>query len=184
MLTLEVGPGTELDGIARPCEIWADCGTVETLDGEAQNQPTYVHDLRQPIPLELYGRFDYVLASHVLEHIDRNHLGIAVDNLVQACKPGGEICILVPSLEWAAARIMEGDNGLAVQGMLWGGQREGNNWDVHYVGFTLAALVAMAKLKGLEVKMAGQTPFEITGGGKRWSVMSNYLLAKRLEVQR
>lgn len=176
---LEVGPGTADDGIIRPGQVWADCGEVETLDAEPGNNPTYVHDLTAPIGRELEGRFDYVLASHVLEHIDRAHTPVAMDNLVRACKPGGEIAILVPSLEWAAQEILKGNNGLAIQGMLYGGQREGNRFDVHYVGYTLAALGAMARQWQLEILKAGAAPFEITGNGRKWPAMSNFVVMKK-----
>lgn len=178
--TLEVGPGTASDGICRPADIWGECGEVETLDGEAANKPTYTHDLRQKLPDELRGRYDYVLASHVLEHIDRGHLGQAIDNLVDALQPGGQLCILVPSLEWAAERIVRGEDNMAVQGMLWGGQRDGNAWDVHYCGFTLKALVMICRMRGLDIVMAGQMPFAITSNGKELAAMSNYVLAKKV----
>ena len=180
--TLEVGPGTPEDGIARPRDIWADCGEVETLDGAAGNSPTYVHDLRQLVGDGLRDRFDYVLASHVLEHIPRGRVSMAMGNLVKVCRVGGEICVIVPSLEWAAGRIVAGDNSMGVQGMLYGGQREDNEWDVHYAGYTLAALGVLARTFGLEVRAEGQAPFEITGSGKRYEAMSNYILAvKRRE---
>ncbi len=176
MMTLEVGPGTEGDGITRPGEVWSDTGEIETLDGAAGNNPTYVHDLRQELPEALVGRYDHVLASHVLEHIDRPHMGIAINNLVQACKAGGDICIIVPSLEWAAQQIVNGNNSIAIQGMLWGGQRLGNDWDVHYCGFTLAALTVIARSHKLVVKRTGTTAFEIISDGRKWRAMSNFIL--------
>ncbi len=50
------------------------------------------------LPPDLAGRFDFVIASHVLEHADS--LLRAVENLVALCRPGGLIYLVVPDIHF------------------------------------------------------------------------------------
>jgi len=64
-----------------------------------------VHDLRRPIPVE-DGSVDAVYHSHVLEHIDRAHVGTFLAEVRRVLRPGGIHRIAVPDLEAASRRYL------------------------------------------------------------------------------
>ena len=69
-------------------------------------KPDVIFDITKPLPEELKGQFDIVYCSHMMEHIDRNKVFAAMDNLIAAAKDMGEIWVIVPSMEWAANEIL------------------------------------------------------------------------------
>ena len=60
---LEIGAGPKPQA-----NLFFPGATVETMDADAQYKPTYLNDA-ETIPQELYGKFDVVFASHVLDHV-------------------------------------------------------------------------------------------------------------------
>lgn len=111
----------------------------ETLDINPAYNPTYVHDITQPFPEEMYDKYDILFVSHVLEHIDRVKVLDTLRNLRKILKEGGEIWVIVPSLEWAANQIVMQDTlPTSVQAVIFGGQL--TEYDYHKCGFTLASL--------------------------------------------
>jgi len=78
------------------------CGRLQTFDGADPVMPEdkCVHhdsDICNAETMEIFqdGQFDYVWASHILEHLENPVL--AIQNWYRIVKPGGLICIFVPS---------------------------------------------------------------------------------------
>lgn len=75
------------------------CGRIDTHDGLDTISPTAVHHDKDDCDatfMDIYpdNEFDYVYASHVLEHLSEPVT--AVKNWMRICKPGGVVIISVP----------------------------------------------------------------------------------------
>lgn len=135
---------------------------LTTIDINDKNKPDYVHDIRKPFPDELIGKFDLVLASHVFEHIERFVALPTFKNMADTLAKGGELWVIVPSLEWCADEIRHERNTAAVWLCLYGGG-EPNQPSVwyHNMGYTLKMLRDMFRSAHLVVRKAYQTPLEL-----------------------
>ncbi len=151
------------------------------LDADPENSPDILHDITRPLPEEMRSQFDLVLASHVLEHVDRMQVVGTFRNVISAVKNRGEVWILVPSLEWTANEIINQRDGIHVQLAFFGGQK--NPWDFHRCGFTLASLRQMVELCGLIVKKAYQSPFTIFSGETQFSAVQNIVIGARYDTE-
>jgi hypothetical protein len=132
---------------------------ITRLDANPDLNPDVVHDITTPLPENLVEQFDIVYCSHVIEHIDRMKVLQTLFYLSTALKNGGEMWVIVPSLEWAAREIMRGQDGIHIQGHIFGGQH--TPWDLHRTGFTLKGLRQSMEVVGLVTRKAYQSPFEI-----------------------
>ncbi|MGA3186102.1 MAG: hypothetical protein ABSF22_03245 [Bryobacteraceae bacterium] len=63
--------------------------SVETMDYSEYEGASIVHDLNQPVPPHLHGRYDAVIEAGSLEHIF--NFPVAIRNLMQMTKVGGRI---------------------------------------------------------------------------------------------
>ncbi len=54
------------------------------------------------------GSASGVYCSHVLEHIDRENVTLALANTYQLLEPGGIFRLVVPDLEWRVRKFIEG----------------------------------------------------------------------------
>ena len=132
------------------------------VDIVPDNKPDVIHDIRTPFPEELLGRFDLVLASHVFEHVERHVALTTFKNMVATLAKGGELWVIVPSLEWCAQEILAHRNNAAVWLCLYGGG-EPNQPSVwyHNMGYTLMMLRDVFRASGLVVRKAYQAPLMI-----------------------
>lgn len=126
---------------------------VYTLDVDPVARPNYLHDIREPIPDSLYGRFDVVFMSHVLEHIERQYLRTTLENCYNLLQKNGELWLYVPSLEWACREIMAGRETIVIAGALYGGQKD--VWDLHKAAYTLPALKDLVRSFPFTIRKAG-----------------------------
>lgn len=78
---------------------------ILTLDVDEKQNPDIIADAAL-MPGELHGQLDGLLASHVLEHFSYWQTENVLNGWVECLKPGGELHILVPSLEWAAREVL------------------------------------------------------------------------------
>ena len=87
---LEVGPGDHCvsDFLTRKGI------QVDTLDRDPELKPTWIGDIRRPLPTD--GSYDVVLASEILEHMPYDEVHGAVRNLLAVTRPGGRVVISVP----------------------------------------------------------------------------------------
>ena len=134
---------------------------ILTLDVDEKQKPDILGDAAD-MPPELYGKLDGLLASHVLEHFSYWKTDKILEGWLRCLKDGGEIHILVPSLEWACREILSEQPSPAVYGQLYAGQV--NTWDVHLTGFTMRKLRALFEKAGVAVHTARTGVYHIRVG--------------------
>lgn len=149
---------------------------IETMDIDPQYKPTYLHDAAT-IPQELYGKFDLVFASHVLEHFPWYETHNVLVEWRKALRVGGELHVLVPSLEWAAEQILSGHPSKAINGHLYAGSQ--TQWDVHKAGFTLPILRAHFEHARLAVALAESGPYPIAISGEIMRAEQHYIIGRK-----
>ena len=149
---------------------------IETMDIDPQYKPTYLHDAAT-IPEELYGKFDLVFASHVLEHFPWYETHNVLVEWRKALRVGGELHVLVPSLEWAAEQILSGHPSKAINGHLYAGSQ--TQWDVHKAGFTLPILRAHFEHARLAVALAESGPYPIAISGEIMRAEQHYIIGRK-----
>lgn len=137
MRVLEIGPNVKPQ--ARYIPGWENA-EVLTMDADPNLKPDIVADARR-MPDELAGQFDGLLASHVLEHFPWWDVENVLTSWLTVLKPGGEIHIVVPSLEWAAREILSEHTSRAMIPHLYAGVT--TPWDVHLSGYTMRYLRAL-----------------------------------------
>ena len=147
---------------------------VFTLDVDRTANPNYLHDIRLPIPDGLYGMFDVVFMSHVLEHIERSHLRTTMENLYNLLQPNGEAWIYVPSLEWVCREVLRGQETIVIQGALYGGQKD--EWDLHKGAYTTAALRELVKSFAFTVRKSGLGQYLSIVNGKTYTCYQNLVV--------
>lgn len=174
---LDVGCG--VDSVAKVVFDWIEDKEITRLDGDEKAKPDVLHDITEPLPEELRNKFDIVYMSHVLEHIERDKVINAFRYTISALKNMGEVWIVVPSLEWAAGEILKKNDGIHIQGMLFGGQL--HPLDFHHVGFTLMGLRQLAEVCGLLIRKAYQAPFEVHLADRRFRCIQNVVVALRYD---
>lgn len=117
-----------------------------TTDIRPETKPDYVMDTRLlNIP---DGEFDLAASSHHLEHIGRWDQEKVWQEMSRVLKPGGRMEHFVPSLEWAAAHIMDGGPDESVYNVLYGAQEAqgyARDCNTHYFGYTRTVARAMAE---------------------------------------
>jgi hypothetical protein len=144
---------------------------VTRLDADPETWPDVVHNMMDPLPPEHQGKYDIVLASHMLEHIEYRYVNQVMRNIVEAVKIGGEVWVFVPSMEWCAREILIGRDGIGLQGTVFGGEM--NPWDYHKTGFTLPLLAATLKAAGCKDVQGGGTRIDIVVLGETYPSYQN-----------
>ncbi|WP_315764622.1 methyltransferase domain-containing protein [Sphingomonas sp. Y38-1Y] len=69
--------------------------SVESIDMSDFEQATHIHDMNQPLPDHLRGRFDTVMDIGTLEHV--YNIVQALKNASDLLKPGGQIVHVLPT---------------------------------------------------------------------------------------
>lgn len=120
-----------------------------TTDIRADAKPDYVQDsLKLNLPAD---HFDLVASSHHLEHIGRWDQETVWGEIFKITKPGGRIEHIVPSVEWAAAKISDGQTDEHVLNVLYGAQESHGyerQYNLHYFGYTKSIAKALAETAG------------------------------------
>lgn len=120
-----------------------------TLDIRPEAKPDYCQDSRY---LNLPdNHFDLVASSHHFEHIGRWEQQQIWKEAFRVCKPDGCIEIIVPSIEWAAHKITEGQADEHVLNVLYGAQElhgYERTLNLHYFGYTKSIGKALAEEAG------------------------------------
>lgn len=162
-----------------PTEVNGETDLLFTrLDIDPERNPDIIHDITTPLPHVLEGKYDYVYASHVFEHISWRTALATMKNVSQALKPGGMFVILVPDIEYAARRIMAGNYGMGEIGILYGGQH--SPWEYHNCGFTTASMRTALKNIGFEPVYMKTEPVGVVINGSTHVGYQITTIAKRL----
>lgn len=96
--------------------------------------------------------YDSVVSYMVLQTVSHGEMMKIIRSQVAALKPGGEMTILVPSLEWAAVQVLSKDRSPKLQVHLFGPQN--SDRDTYRSGFTMMDLRAVMAESGLAVTHA------------------------------
>lgn len=129
---------------------WPDHVTY-TTDIRAETQPDYVMDTRLlNLPAD---HFDLVASSHHLEHLPRWEQEEVWREMFRVCRPGGAIEHIVPSLDWAAAKVQQGQCDEHAMNVFYGSQEKWGNGikrdhNTHYFGYTKDIARALAESAG------------------------------------
>lgn len=148
---------------------------IETLDVDAQFNPTYLADAGN-MPEELHGKFDAIVASHVLEHFSYWKEQDILKGWIRCLKPDGELHIIVPSAEWAAREVLSEQPSPALHGHMLAGQV--NGWDVHLNIFTMRKLRSLFERVGLTVFRARTGIYHLHYNGKEYEAEQHYIAGK------
>lgn len=98
----------------------------------------------------IHNDFDLLIAFHTLNRIPYPEAQTTLKNWVGALKPGGEILLIIPSLEWAAKQILHTETpSPALQAHLFGGQR--NQREVLKGAYTLLQVRDMCQQAGIKI---------------------------------
>lgn len=121
-----------------------------TTDIRSDTNPDYVMDSRMlNLPDE---HFDLVASSHHLEHIGRWEQESVWSEMFRILKPGGTMEHIVPTVEWASRKIIDGDYDEHALNVMYGAQ-EAHGYDrqfnTHYFGYTKVVAKALAEGCGL-----------------------------------
>lgn len=158
--------------------LWPGC-EVETMDANPEKGATYTHDA-QTMPDGLAERFDKVLASHVLEHIPYWETVQVLKEWGKVLKTGGELHVIVPSLEWVAEQLLEEQPSIAILPHLHGGLT--SPWDVHLGMFTMRRLRSVMEQAGFGVFLARTGPYHIMAMGKEEIAEQHYVCGMKKEA--
>ena len=149
---------------------------IETLDVDPKFNPTHLADAGD-MPPHLYGRYDAIVASHVLEHFSYWREQEILNGWIKCLKPDGELHIVVPSAEWAAREVLSDNPSPALHGHMLAGQV--NQWDVHLNIFTMRKLRALFNRVGLTVFRARTGEYTISISGVIHKAEQHYVAGKR-----
>lgn len=140
-LALDIGAG----GMRRE---WPGHKTY-TTDIRPDAKPDYVQDTRLlNLPTD---HFDLVASSHHLEHLGRWDQERVWSEMFRVTKPGGRCEHIVPSLDWAARKLAEGEPDEHVYNVLYGAQEAHGyerQFNLHYFGYTKKVARALAEQAG------------------------------------
>ena len=137
--------------------LWPECEIV-TVDMDPKSGATVTADVRH---LPDLGQFDYVLASHVLEHLGRLEALPAVQHWMDYLLPGGQLHILVPDLEWAAEHIVLSDEPPTAQHLMHIYGLQTSEWEYHRSGYTAQVLRSLLQRAGLKIERLESMPYLI-----------------------
>ena len=129
------------------------------------------------VPEEYWGTFDAVFASHVLEHFHWALGHSIIEHWGELLVPGGELHVIVPSLEWAARGILSEKMPLSVLAHLYAGQT--TEYDIHKTGFTMLLLRMYFAEAGLQVVFAQTLPYGIRVMGQTMTAEQHYVIGKK-----
>ncbi len=116
-------------------------------------------DTAQLKPGKGQGEYDALLSYMVLPRLPFRKVEETARAWVDALKPGGEMVIFCPSLEWAAVQILSPDHNPALILHLFGAQT--GPGEFHSCGFTMMDLRTMCGKLGIAVTHASTGEYMI-----------------------
>jgi SAM-dependent methyltransferase len=140
-LALDIGAGSDRRS-------WPGHVTY-TTDMRPECKPDYVMDTRLLNFPD--NHWDMTASNHHLEHLGRWDQETAWKELFRVTKPGGRFEHIVPSLEWAAFKVREGEPDEHVYNVLYGAQEAhgyGRLLNTHFFAYTKDVGRALAEQAG------------------------------------
>ena len=153
---------------------------VVTLGPKSDFSVDFENDLSEPLPIELWGQYDVVFASHVLEHMRRSLLVETIKRMAMALKPGGELWLITHALEIVVAHMTKDEPSPLVLPLLYGADTDDRRDDFHSA-FTLRMLRAVLVDGGLILKFAEQRPNELMVGKDKFQSILNVVVGVKEE---
>lgn len=95
--------------------------------------------------------WDLTASSHHLEHIGRWDQERVWKEIFRITRPGGLTEHIVPNIQWAAEKLLEGDPDIHVYNVLYGAQEAHGYervYNLHYFGYTPNVAKALAEAAG------------------------------------
>lgn len=167
-IVLEIGPGPK----PQAQDVFPGAKIV-TMDADEQYKPDILGNARN-IPDDQKGKYDAVFASHVLEHFPWFESVNVLKEWATALKQGGELHVLVPSLDWIGKQIVSETPSRGTIPLLFGGIT--TQWDAHFAGFTMRSLRATFEAAGLRAQRAASLPMVIMAMGVPVEVQQLYVM--------
>jgi Uncharacterized protein conserved in bacteria len=130
-------------------------------------------DFVSPIPPEFVGQFDAVMANNALQRFNYMASITALAAWAQCLKEGGELHVVVPSLEWACREVLSENPSPVCMIVLYGGQ--GGDGSIHTSGYTMRLLRAHFDKIGLGVTKARTGDVDIEVNGKVMKFQQHYI---------
>ena len=155
--------------------IWPDAA-VEHMNIDKDFEPDHLCDAANP-PEKLNEQFDAVFASHILEHVPYFQAGPVIGKWKNLLKTGGELHVIVPSLEWAARQALSPKPSPAMLPHLFAGLT--TPYDVHNVMFTMPFLRQLFQLNGFHVKRARTGPYVIMVNDVEYEADQHYVMGEK-----
>lgn len=121
--------------------------------------------------------FDFILMSHVLEHVSINKTHDVLLKLHDLLVPGGQLHVMVPALEWAADLILKENVPMAAIMHIYGHQADGGQY--HKNGFTLMRLRLYVQLAGFVIDRAGVGHYTLVVAGEEYKPTQHYVVGSR-----
>lgn len=136
-----------------------------------------VHDLT-PLPEEFGGAFDGCLVMNQWQRVGFWESENALRRWVECLVPGGELRVVVPSLEWGARQVLADMPSGAVLPHIFGSQT--GNGEFHLSGFTMRRLRVLMERCGLRVEHANTGQYTIEIDGKAVQADQHYVMGRKV----
>jgi predicted SAM-dependent methyltransferase len=142
-------------------------GKAIKVDLRESTSPDFRADVRS---LPFTDNFaDIVFSSHTLEHFGRHEVEAVLKEWARVLKPGGEMRLVVPNIEWAAEKILDPKTPDAewddIYNVLYGAQTYAENF--HYFGFTPRMLTEILEAHGIKNNKITKTYYHIISSGRK-----------------
>ena len=162
MKVLTLGIGSEK--LAK--NLWGEAGTIKTTKSLT-------------LPKGWKEQYDVILAYQVLQRVSNAAVLTTLRNWRNALKPGGELHIFVPSLEWVAREILNEEPSPMMLIHIFGVQNtEENFW---LSGFTMRRLRVDLPDAGFAVKTAKVGYYSMNIQGVEFQAEQHYIVGRKVE---
>lgn len=125
-------------------------------------------------PASEASRYDVIHAHFLLQRVLNADVDSCVEKWVRILKPGGELHINVPALEWVAEQIQSGNPSPLLLVHIFGPQVDDKFW---MSGFTMSRLRQICLKLALDVKMARTYGYGFMFNEEEFKAKQHHLIA-------
>jgi len=122
-------------------------------------------------------KYDKVFAYQALQRVSNAAVNTTLKNWFNVLKPGGELHLFVPSLEWVAREILAEDPSVLMLVHIFGPQRDEETFWLS--GYTMRRLRVDMEDAGFHVTTAKVGYYSMVVGGKDISAEQHYVVGAR-----